>query len=114
MSLDESVPRLRVLVVDDDIVDRMTIARLLVRSFELTLCASAEDALNSLAAESVSLRPHRLPAARLRRAEPARGAAKRPERAGRDHPHGVGRRIRRGQRDEARRARLPDEGQSRA
>jgi diguanylate cyclase (GGDEF)-like protein len=52
MSPDESVSRLRVLVVDDDIVDRMTIARLLVRSFELTLCASAEDALNSLAAES--------------------------------------------------------------
>jgi diguanylate cyclase (GGDEF)-like protein len=43
--------RLRILVVDDDLVDRMAVARLLADSFEVTLASSAAEAMERLASE---------------------------------------------------------------
>ncbi|MEZ4265455.1 MAG: GGDEF domain-containing response regulator [Myxococcota bacterium] len=51
MSVDPANHRLSVLVVDDDLVDRMVVARLLESTFDVTLVSSAGEALERLATE---------------------------------------------------------------
>lgn len=51
MSSGSTSSRLSVLVVDDDAVDRMAVARLLADTFEVTLAASAAEAMGRLAGE---------------------------------------------------------------